>query len=175
MKVQHPENGGLVPFVYHPSEDEMRLCRAAADERDSSARRQGRKDQHGAPTDQDRGYRLHLVGVAGELGFARFQHLDDWTPTVDTFRSMPDVGAFEVRCRSRHSYDLLIRSGDRSSSRYILATCEDLREVWVWGWVWGEEAKQDRFLASHGGREPAYFIPKAHLEPLDLLPWKGVE
>ena len=171
--MKHPAMDGLLPFIYRPSTIEINLSREAAAERDGSARRQGRKDKHGASSDPAKGLGLHLLGVLGELGVARFQHLDDWVPSVDTFKSMPDVEDFEVRCRSRHPYDLLVRADDEAAKRYVLATCEEIREVYVWGWTWGHEAKQERFLAAHGGREPAYFVPKDDLQPLDLLPWKG--
>jgi hypothetical protein len=169
------DNGGLIPFIYRPSADEMRLWKQAAAARDTSARSKGLRDRHGASSDPLKGLGLHFLGVAGEAGFARFQHLDDWAPTVDTFRSMPDVGEFEVRCRSRHTYDLLVRADDSDESRYILATCENGVDVWVWGWIEGRDARQERFLAAHGGREPAYFVPKGELQPLDLLPWEGVK
>lgn len=165
---------GLLAFVYRFDTVEVNQCKAVAAERDGSARRQGLRDRHGASPEPTKGYQLHLLGVAGEVAFARFQGLDDFVPTVDTFRSMPDVEDFEVRCRSRHSYDLLVRSDDEVSKKYVLATCEGISEVYVWGWAEGEHAKQERFLQTYGGREPAYFVPKRELQPLDLLPWKGV-
>lgn len=166
--------GGLVPFIYQPHVVEMSLWENAAIARDKEARRMGLQDKHGASSDPEAGLRLHKLGVWGEGAFARFQGMDQWQPTVNTFRSMPDVGAFEVRCRSRHDYDLLVRRNDRDGSAFILATCEDFRFVNVWGWIRGAEAKQKQFERTHGGREPAYFVPKWALHPLDLIPWRGV-
>ena len=167
-------NGGLIPFIYRPDADEMNIWKQAAEARDASARSKGYRDKHGASSDPAKGLGLHFLGVVGECVFARFQHLDDFVPTVDTFKSIPDVEDIEVRCRSRHYYDLIVRDDDDASKRFVLATCENGVDVWVWGWAWGKDAKQERFLKTYGGREPAWFVPKDYLQPLDLIPWKGV-
>jgi hypothetical protein len=36
----------------------------------------------------------------------------------------------------------------------------------IHGWLYGHEGMKDRYLAGHGGREKAYFVPKRDLRPI---------
>jgi len=130
-----------------------------------SALRGNRPDRHGA--DSNNGWSLHIEGAAGELAVARVVDRF-WTMPVDTFKDGGDVGAYQVRTRSSHSYELIVRPDDRELDRYILVTGR-APHFTVRGWVFGYEARKDEWLQTHGEREPAWFVPHHALHGIETI------
>ena len=126
----------------------------------------GRRDQHGFNGDD--GWTIHIEGAAGETAVAKAlnRYLK---PTFNVFKSVRDVDMWEVRTRSKHDYDLIVRKGDGDSIPFILVTGRIPNFV-VHGWIYGKDAKQDKWVAEYGGRPPAWFVPKGELNSLDTLP-----
>jgi hypothetical protein len=107
---------------------------------------------------------LHIDGAMGEVAVAKALGRY-WSAGVNIFKG-PDLGErVQVRTRSRHDYDLLVRPGDKSDHAYIHVT-GSAPVLRVWGWVWGHEAKQPEWLREHGGRDPAYFVPADELRKM---------
>lgn len=110
---------------------------------------------------------IHVAGALGECAFAKATGRY-WSGGVNTFKAGGDVGSIEVRTRSRHVYDLLVREGDKDSSIFVLVTGGP-SEFLVHGWMHGRDAKQPAFRANHGNHGPAYFVPPAALRPMSEL------
>ena len=126
----------------------------------------GLPDRHGAkPAD---GWSLHIEGACGELAFARASGRF-WSPSVDTFKSQGDVGGVEVRTRSEHHFELIVRESDDPSRVYALVTGRS-PAFRVHGWLVGVDARRADWLRTHGNREAAYFVPQSELRPLKELP-----
>jgi len=107
---------------------------------------------------------IHKVGALGELIFSKVFDFE-WSRSVDTFKSEPDVDKYEVRTRTEHWHDLIVRKDDSDESPFALVTGDwrkDL-EYRVHGWILGGDAKEDKWLKGYGGREPAWFVPKIFL------------
>lgn len=125
--------------------------------------RDGRQHKHGANIDES--WQMQIEGACGEAAHAKASGVW-WSASVNTFKSEGDVGAVEVRTRSKDDYDLIVRKDDRDDAIYVLvvgrAPC--FRVV---GWIHGLEAKAPVFLASHGGREEAYFVPQSALNKME--------
>lgn len=132
--------------------------------RNVSAIRAGKTNQHGFDED---GWNIHIEGACGELAAAKALNIY-WDGSVNTFKKGADVGPYQIRTRSKHSYDLLVRNDDRDEDIFILVTGR-APEFVVHGWLSGRDAKQDRFLKDHGNRHPAFFVPKSELRPLSTL------
>ena len=119
-------------------------------------------DRHGA--DPDRGWQNHVEGACGEAAYA----LARGRPvelTIGTFRRQADFGdACEVRTRSEHHYDLIVRRDDDPQRYYVLVTGR-APTYRVHGWILGADARRPAWLHAHGGREPAYFVPQGALHP----------
>ena len=117
----------------------------------------GRPDKHGF---EGAGWSEHCEGACGELALARSLNIY-WDGSVDTFKA-PDVGPVQVRTRSRHNYELLVRDADSDDEVFVLITglCPAYR---IHGWLSGREAKQTEFLQTYGNRPAAYFVPQSHL------------
>ncbi|GEM_PF-841079 len=120
-------------------------------------------DAYGA--DPANGWSLHIEGACGEMAFCKACDLF-WPGTVNTYRAGFDAGNFQIRTRSRDEYDLIVRASDADDKRYVLVT--GLAPTYtIWGSLLGGEAKKHpEWLREHGGRAPAFFVPKTALEPL---------
>jgi hypothetical protein len=109
----------------------------------------------------------HIEGACGELAVAKLLNIY-WPASVDTFLEVPDVGCLEVRTRRQDTYDLLVRDQDSDDRIYVHVTGV-IPVFTVWGWMWGGEAKHDRWKRSYAERPDAYFIPSKHLKPMRKL------
>lgn len=133
--------------------------------RQIGAIRAGKPDQHGL--DPANGWSAHIEGALGEMAVARALGVY-FLPTIGTYKAGGDIGALQVRTRSRHNYDLIVRPGDRDGDVFILVTGVAPRYL-VRGWCIGAEAKKERYRQVYGGRPPAFFVPAGDLLPLDDL------
>lgn len=128
------------------------------------------KDQHGFNGD---GWGIHIEGACGEIAFCKLMNRF-WSPSVNTFKTEADVGEqYEVRTRSQHEYELLIREDDNDDRIFVLVTGHAPKFI-IHGWKTGREAKRDEWQQTHGGRPPAWFVPHINLEPISLIPKRGV-
>jgi hypothetical protein len=146
----------------HLSSEDMHWVETVARQRQDEAVRAGRPDRHGYRGSD--GYALHRLGAAGELVVARFLEVP-WEATVNTFKA-PDIGdILQIRTRSEHWHDLIIRPDDSDDEVFVLVTGEP-PELIIHGWIVGRDAKQSQWRNEHGGRPMAYFVPKIALQQL---------
>lgn len=115
------------------------------------------------------GWSEHIEGACGEMAVAKVVNRYV-SGSVNTFKVGGDIGGtIQVRTRSRHDYELIVRPDDRSEDVFVLVTGR-APEYEVRGWIRGEQAKRPDWLASHGGRAPAYFVPASALQDVASLP-----
>lgn len=110
----------------------------------------------------------HVLGALGECAFAKATGRY-WSGSVNTFKSGGDVGStIQVRTRSKHDYDLIVREDDKDGDIYVLVTGgpQDFR---VHGWMRCEDAKARKYVNNHGGYGEAYFVPQRALRPIEEL------
>lgn len=111
---------------------------------------------------------IHILGALGECAFAKATNRY-WNGSVNTFKAGGDVGDnIQIRTRSRHSYDLIVRDGDKDGDVFVLVTGGP-HEFTIHGWMPAAEAKQQKFRANYGGYGDAYFVPQSALRPIDPL------
>lgn len=134
----------------------MQACTVGA-MRQADSMAKGRKEAYGA--DGDPLYK-HILGAAGEIAVARVIGRY-WGGDVGTFKSA-DIGRnIQVRTRSKHDWDLLVRPDANDDDVYVLVTGCPTHLV-VRGWMKAARAKAYP-LKPHGGRPPAHFVPQADL------------
>lgn len=93
--------------------------------------------------------------------------------TVNTFKKA-DLGEYtQVKGRTRHDYELLVRPDDDPQHLFICVT-GIAPTLYVRGWLWGHEAMQLEYRQTHGGRPPAYFVPHKKLHPMETF-WERPE
>ena len=109
------------------------------------------------------------LGCMAEAAVA--QHLGIAYPgTVNTFHRKPDVGQFEVRATSRSNGCLIVRDNDPPERPYVLAVGDGRRPVIeVRGWLFGWEARDDRWMRNPHGRRPCWMVPQQHLRQVPIL------
>ena len=132
--------------------------------RQLAAIRRGSADQHGF---NGLGWSEHIEGACGEMAVSKLLGVY-WDGGIDTFK-LPDIGSnVQVRTRSLHNYELIIRSNDSNDDIFVLVTgrCPSYR---VWGYVLGREGKRQEYLQTHGGRPAAYFVPHSRLSDINLM------
>lgn len=91
-----------------------------------------------------------------------------WSGSVDTFKA-PDVETVQVRTRSGDGprTDLIVRRSDDPDDVFVLVIGK-IPNYRIVGWMRGHEAWRDEYIASHGSRAPAWFVPpdKLHEFPI---------
>ena len=136
--------------------------------RQKESERQGLKGKYGGPAGGVLALQYHQIGARGEIAVATFFNWA-WPTTVNTFSAPDLLDYIQVRTRSKHHYDLIIRSSDANDEIFIHATSEHDDTVRIHGWIHGLSAKNSKWWANHGGREPAYFVPRTQLNSIESL------
>lgn len=144
---------------------EMLMAATIGTTRHIAALKRGLQDRHGCNCEA--GWQVHIEGACGELAVAKVVKLY-WGGSVNTFKNGGDVGEYQVRTRSRHEYELIVRPDDNEESVYWLVTGIAPRYC-VHGWILGRAAKRNEWWKTHGGREGAWFVPPSDLMK-DFLP-----
>ena len=132
--------------------------------RQLAALKKGMRDQHGY---DGLGWTEHIEGACGEMCVAK--HLGVyWDGSVNTFKGDDLPGGAQVRTRSRHDYELIIRPNDDPNAAYILVTgkCPKYK---IRGWIFAEDGRKDEWWKAYGGRPPAHFVPHDALRPIHEL------
>ncbi|HTM89599.1 MAG TPA: hypothetical protein VL155_15450 [Terriglobales bacterium] len=158
-------NGQLVTLT--PAEVEAATEQGMA--KHKNARALGLDNRHGFTPDNGR---EDIEGRAAELAvcklFGIFPGAFDVTESL-IHRHEGDVdGCYEVRHSRLDSACLIIRPGDCDKRPYILVV-GGIPNLYVVGWLYGAEGKDERWLRNPGGRPPAYFVPQAALREIDQL------
>ena len=107
------------------------------------------------------GWDVHIEGACGELALAKFLGRY-WSASNGSFRRAADVGRLEVRTRSRHDYELIIRPDDDPMKYYALVTGR-APSYRIRGFLLGEDARRPEWWQTHGGRPAAWFVPTEQL------------
>lgn len=114
---------------------------------------------------------IHILGACGEVAAAKSLGIF-WSGHVNQYKSVADLlPNYEVRHRTKQTYDLIVRKDDSKDRIYIL-TCADKKDipnVEIVGWISGEEAAKDEWVQTHGGWKPAYFVPRSALHPMETI------
>lgn len=117
--------------------------------------------------DPEDGWTHNIEGAIGELVVAKFLKIY-WPGSVDTFQTKPDLSVGEVKTRSKHWHDLLVRTYDVEDGNddkvFILVTGHSSRnDFQVRGWITAGEVRRDEWWKAVGGRPAAWFVPVSAL------------
>lgn len=144
--------------------NEIRLAFAVGTDRQLASLQRGLTDRHGAVgCSAVEGLKKHVEGAGGELAFAKATKRF-WSGDVNNGKN-GDVGSVQVRTRSSHQWDLLVRDDDQDGDAFVLVTGR-LPEYRVVGWLYGAEAKLPQYQQDYGAHGTAYFVPKEQLRSI---------
>ena len=111
---------------------------------------------------------IHAEAVGAEIAVARYFGVEDFKPTVDTFKNEPDVYwngiAMEVKQTSHKRGHLIITDDDRDTDIAVLVVGES-PSLYIMGWIPVGVAKRPRFESSSGG----WWVSQINLQPMDIL------
>jgi hypothetical protein len=111
---------------------------------------------------------VHSEGVGAEIAVARYFGVEDFKPTVNTFKNEPDVYwngiAMEVKQTSHKNGHLIITDDDRDTDIAVLVVGES-PSYYVVGWIPVGVAKRPRFASAMGG----YWVSQINLQPIETL------
>jgi len=118
---------------------------------------------------EDQQWQSHIEGACGEVAVAKAMG-KYWGGSVNSFKSSGDIDStgWEVRTRSSHNFDLIVRKDDPDDRVFILVTGRSPNYC-VWGWIKSEDAKQQKWIKDYGGHGEAYFVPHSALRPMGEL------
>mgnify|MGYP003108476325 FL=1 len=143
---------------------EMAMASNAACLRHISAKRRGLPSLFAG-----REWQGHIEGACGEIAVAKLMG-KYWGGSINTFKNGGDIDStgWEVRTRSEHDYDLIVRHDDPDGRVFILVTGQS-PEYLVWGWIRSEDAKKEEWQKNYGGHGAAFFVPKEALRQMGDL------
>ena len=111
---------------------------------------------------------IHSEAVGAEMAVARYFGIDDFVPTVNTFKNEPDVNlnglAIEVKQTSHKQGHLIVTDDDRDTDVAVLVVGES-PSYYVVGWIPVRAAKNVRFQSGQGG----YWVSQINLQPIETL------
>jgi hypothetical protein len=123
-----------------------------------------RGEQHKPPLKpQDNGLMLHIEGACGEIAYAKWRGVY-FDPRINSYKGADFGTNVQIRTRSNHDYELLIRDNDNPEHFYVLVTgmAPTYRVV---GWIKGSDAMKPEWRKDWGGRGEAWFVPHSALTP----------
>ena len=111
---------------------------------------------------------IHSEAVGAEMAVARYFGIEDFVPTVNTFKNEPDIDlnglGLEVKQTSHKAGHLIVTDDDRDTDIAVLVVGES-PSYYVVGWIPVGVAKRPRFQSSQGG----YWISQINLQPIETL------
>jgi len=105
-------------------------------------------------------------GAAAELAVAKALGINDFTPTINTFKSQADIGEnIEVKHTVWHGGHLVVHQKDRESDVAVLVVgeCPDL---FVVGWMPVVVAKRPRY---RNNKADSWWVSQINLQPIESL------
>ncbi len=115
------------------------------------------KPYYGANSHSD--WQLHIEGCLGEFALAKY--LNIWWGGKGNKRGN-DVGEYDVRTRSSHTYDLILHDNDPDDKIFWLVTGTN-GAYKIHGWILGKDGKNEKYWADPAKNRPAFFVPQSEL------------
>jgi hypothetical protein len=148
------------------NEQERRMGADEGTARQNDAVRRKLEDKHGFDGDP---LEAHINGARGEIGFAKIVGAR-WQSSVGTFKSGYDVGKLQVRTRSKHDFELIVRPDDAPlEGQPFVLMVGNFSLFAVVGWMIGRDARREEWWQRHGDRPGAWFVPQAALRDISEL------
>tara|TARA_R110000764_G_scaffold94275_1_gene178036 strand:- start:43 stop:558 length:516 start_codon:yes stop_codon:yes gene_type:complete len=128
-----------------------------------SALKKSRSPEHGIKPDRE--WQSDIEGMIGEYVLAKYLDVF-WTPTVGALDSdIGDVKEWQVRTTAWKTGSLIVNKKDHDSHKFMLITGNNTVGFdWtVRGWLYGHEAKKDKYWVDKQTGRFAYFVPQSDL------------
>lgn len=115
---------------------------------------------------------IDIEGACAEVAAAKGLNMY-WSGSVNTFK-LPDLACnIQVRHTIKRNGCLIVRNDDANNEKFVLVVGE-APEFFIVGWLYGGEAKDDKYEYNPNNREPAYFVPQDKLHPISTINEDGI-
>lgn len=129
----------------------------------------GTRGRNRAPEKGNAAQQMHLLGAAAELAVATYLKAEKYLYLDQSpVRGSCDLPGLDVKCRSRHDYDLLVQLDDDLSKTYVLVTIEK-QKTYIHGYIPGIEVPAVATVREFVPRRPCYVVPQSALRSIDRL------
>lgn len=111
---------------------------------------------------------IHAEAVGAELAVAKYFGVENFHPTVDTFKNEPDIKLghlnIEVKQTKYEAGALIVTDEDRDTDIAVLVT--GISPIYtIRGWIPVSICKKPKYQASDG----AYWVTQGNLQPIENL------
>lgn len=128
------------------------------------AEKDNRKPKRSLDTNRHSPLGIHIEGACGEIAAAKALGRY-FSGSYNTFKAADLGEKLQVRTRSSHDYELIVRNDDNPDHAFVLVT-GTAPTYCVRGWAYARDVMRQEYMANHGGINPAYFVPAKALKPV---------
>jgi hypothetical protein len=155
-------------MIVEITQTELGFAYIVAAVRQMTAGARNYRPRYGASTDVDVALSCHAIGAAGELAVAKALN-QYWSGIND--RAPADVGlSIQVRTVTADNRRLIVHPTDADDQPFVSVLAMGGARFTIRGFMYGRVAKCDAYwTAPNGNGRPAYFVPTAHLTPIERL------
>jgi hypothetical protein len=108
----------------------------------------------------------HIQGAIGELVVAKCRDRY-YFPTVNNFKEA-DIGEnVQVRLRTKHEWEMIVRNDDNPDHIFVHVTGEG-PQYRIHGWAYGRDVMLPEYRQNHGNRVESWFVPAKVLRPISI-------
>lgn len=126
----------------------------------------GGKHKHGFYSSNLDPLCINVQGAIGELVVAKARDTY-FMPTVNTFKEA-DIGKnVQVRMRTKHEWQLIVRDDDDPDHIFVHVTGGGPTYC-IRGWAYGRDVMKPEYRQNHGNRIESWFIPEEALNPFQI-------
>ena len=109
---------------------------------------------------------INVQGAIGEIVVAKAQNLY-FMPTVNTFKAA-DIGSnVQVRLRTKHEWQMIVRDDDDPDHIFVHVTGSG-PVYCIRGWAYGKDVMKPEYRQNHGNRIESWFVPEEALKPFQI-------
>lgn len=157
----------MVEFLF--TDEQRHLAQAEGERRQAFNEQRGTRGRNRAPRRGVTAQAMHQLGAAAEVAVAVYLGAEEYLFLNESpVRGSCDLPGIDVKCRSKHTYDLLVQLDDDLSKTYVLVTIQD-GKTYVHGFIPGIEVPAVATVKEFVPKRPCYAVPQSSLKSMDLL------
>lgn len=159
------------PVIVTLDDEHIAYCDELALKRQESADRHDRRGGNGGATMGPEALDMNIKGARGECAaYLWFRPIKWHTYREGSLDDLPDLGDFiDVKTVVHRTPLLIIQPNAPDDWAYILVNGLNHPHYRLEGWMWGYEAKVEKYKWDPLGGRPAYFVPARDLHHPDSL------
>lgn len=109
---------------------------------------------------------INVQGAIGEIVVAKARNLY-FMPTVNTFKAADIGNNVQVRLRTKHEWQMIVRDDDDPDHIFVHVTGSGPMYC-IRGWAYGKDVMKPEYRQNHGNRIESWFVPEEALKPFQI-------